>query len=289
MTEPSEAKAYEQKLVSNFVEETRLHGDPVHYSRSLAMQGEFFSRQGEYDDALNCHRKLKLVYDVEKHSALVVEAYASDRSAQNYGNGANCLYRLGRVKEALELSFLVLDEMMPKMDLKNVHNSMIMIYPVLWILKHENMYQNVASSLERYVFEPFCLYFGEDGKTFSLPLFKPLRALFHVLMFMNGEIDSFDESWIQFALDPNSLSFSTVVDNSMANFGRCGSSIGAEMCLLLSRQTDDPKISRQLVEKGWKLVQVAMKTATNCGAHQTTYFETKPVYDELSMLFNSTD
>ena len=94
MVEAGNEKAYEHNLVTNFVEETRLNGDPVHHSRALAMQGEFYSRQGQYEDALFCHERLKRTYDVEKHSALVVEAYASDRSAQNYGVSANCLYRL---------------------------------------------------------------------------------------------------------------------------------------------------------------------------------------------------
>lgn len=284
LIDPSETLEYEDHLVSNFVNETRLHGDPVHYSRALAMQGEFFSRQGKYEEALICHEKLKRVYDVKLHSALVVDAYASDRSAQNLGNGANCLYRLGRVEEALELTKIILDDVMPQMDLKNVHNSMIMIYPVLWILKNEKMYGKALSTLERYVFEPFNEHFGKDGKTFSLPMFEPLKALFSILMYMEGEVESLDDTLIERALEPDSLFINAAVDNSMANFARSGSSISAEVCLLLSRLTSDDSVSKQLIEKGWKLAQIAMKLANSCGDHQTTYIETKPVYDELSKL-----
>lgn len=284
MIEPDKEKAYELNLVTNFVEETRLNGDPVHYSRSLAMEGEFYSRQGQYEDALECHEKLKRIYNVDKHSALVVEAYVSDRSAQNYGISANCLYRLGRIKDALKLSDVVLDKMMPKMDLTNVHNSMIMIYPILWILKNERLPKKAASALERFIFEPFRLHFGDKGKTFSLVLFKPLNALFNILMYIEGELKAIDENLIPWALEEESCYISTSVDNSMSNFGRCGSSIGAEVCLLLSKHTKDQDIRKQLVEKGWKLAQIAMKTANHCGTHQTTYFETKPVYDELSLL-----
>ena len=136
LIEPSEEMTYEQNLVTNFVEETRLHGDPVHHSRALAMLGEFYCRHGKYEEALLCHERLKKVYNVKKHSALVVEEYASDRSAQNFGISANCLYRLGRKDEAINLTNLILSNIMPQMDVKNVHNSMVMIYPTLWIMKN---------------------------------------------------------------------------------------------------------------------------------------------------------
>lgn len=285
--DPSEAQLYEENLVSNFVEQTRLHGDPVHFSRSLAMQGEFFSRQGRYEDALKCHEKLKCVYDVKKHSALVVDAYASDRSAQNFGNGANSLYRLGRKEEAVEVSLIILDELMPQMDLRNVHNSMIMIYPSIWILKNERMFKKVASYLEIYVFEPFKEHFGEDGKTFTLPLFKPLKTLFSALMFENGDTDKLDDRLIPLALEPDSFEISNSVDNSMASFGCSGSAICAEACLILSKHTDDQEIVKQLVTKGWNLVQKAIKASKNCGKHQTAYIDCKPVHDEILQLIES--
>ncbi len=285
--EPSEELTYEHNLVMNFVEETRLNGDPVHYSRSLAMLSEFYSRQGQYEDALVCHEKLKRVYNVDAHSALVVEAYASDRSAQNYGISANCLYRLGRVKEALQLSDTVLYKMMPKMDLQNVHNSMVMIYPILWILKEEKRPKEAVSALEGFVFKPFDEHFGTKGKTFSLVLFKPLKALFTILMYMQGIIKKVEDSIMSWALEKDSMVISSSVDNSFANFARCGSSVCAEVCLLLSKYTTDGDVKKQLIEKGWGLAQIAMKTAEKCGSHQTAYFQTKPVYDELQGLVNS--
>merc|ERR1712051_203146 len=101
---------------------------------------------------------------------------------------------------------------------------MIMIYPVLWILKNENLPEKAALALEEYVFAPFQKYFGEEGKTFSLVLFKPLKALFTILMYMKVESKSFDKSLIKWALEEQSLIISSTVDNSMANFARCGSS-----------------------------------------------------------------
>ena len=170
------------------------------------------------------------------------------------------------------------------MDLKNVHNSVWMIYPILWILKNEKMSQKAASTLKHFVFEPFHKYFGVQGKTFTLELFKPLEALFGVLLFVEGDTKEMDHKLISWALQPHSLFISKGVDNAMANIGRCGSSVCAELCLLLSKLTEDRYIVKQLVEKGLKLAQIATKTANRCGIHQTTYFETKPVYEELVTL-----
>jgi tetratricopeptide (TPR) repeat protein len=290
LVDPSEIVDYEHNLVSSFVEETRLTGNPVHYSRALAMQAEFFSRQGQYEDALFCHERLKRVYIVEKHSGLVVEAYATDRCAQNYGNASNCLYRLGRVEEALKVCDVILDELMPQMDLRNLHNSLIMIYPTLWIFKNQNMPERSLSALKKFVFEPRHEIWGDKGKTPCLCMFQPLEILFSMLMHERGELDTIDFNYIPWALEEDTFRDLKSIDNSMAGFSRCASSVGAEVCLLLSKHTADDQTARnQLVLKGWNLIQVAMATAQKCGNHQTTYFETKPVYDELSKLVKCMD
>ena len=272
-------KDYEHDLVANFVEETRIHQDPVHYSRSLAMQGEFYCRQGRYSDALYCHERLKRVYDVKKHSALVVASYNSDRSAQNFSLSANCLYRMGRVKEALLLCDKVLDIILPQMDLKNVHNSVILIYPLLWIMKNEKMSKKAADSFEKFVTDPFYLHYGNDGKTATLPFFKPIKVLFTISMFLEGDLDQLDKELITWALEEKSLRIAKTLNNAMVGYGRCGASIGSEICLLLSKQTDDQGAREKLVKKGWNLVKEAMDT--DCGEHQTAFIDTKPIYDEL--------
>jgi hypothetical protein len=158
---------------------------------------------------------------------------------------------------------------------------MIMIYPILWILKNERQPKKAASALERFVFEPFHKYIGNKGKTPLLCLYIPLEALFNILMYIEGEIDAIDDSLIPWALEEGNLTFSSSIDNAMANFGRCGSSIGAEVCLLLSKFTRDQDSRRKLIEKGWGLVEKALELAEKCGRHQTCYFETKPVYDAI--------
>ena len=287
IVDPSLEMAYENNLVKNFVEETRLNGNPVHYSRSLALQSEFYSRQGQYPDALLCHNQLKKVYKVEKHSALVVEAYGADKSAQNYGTSANSLYRLGRVKEALEMSNFILCDIMPRMDLRNVNNSIKILYPVLLILNNESLSKRAASVLERFVCEPFRLYSNEKENTFLIALLDPLKLLLSIRMYMQGELQKLDSDLISWALKADSLMCPILVDKLLAHYGRCVSSIGAEICLLLFKHTEDQSDRKHLVEKGWKLAQTSMKTAIKCGSHQTIYFETKPIYDELSILHES--
>ena len=177
---------------------------------------------------------------------------------------------------------------MPRMDLKNVHSSMIMLYPILWIWKNERMPKKALCTLEQYVFEPFRIYFGDEGRTPLLCLFKPLTALFSILMFIEGAVEELDKTLISWALE-NNLSFSSSIDNAMSNFGQCGSAITAEICLLLSKHTDDQDDRKRLTEKGWELAQVTMEVVIKYGTNQTSYIQSKPIHDELSQLITEID
>lgn len=61
LLEQDDQLSFEQELVSHFVQESFSHGDPVHYSRALAMEANHFCRLGLLHEAVLVHRKLVLV------------------------------------------------------------------------------------------------------------------------------------------------------------------------------------------------------------------------------------
>ncbi len=287
LVDPSEQPSYEVDLVANFVNETKKHGDPVHYGRALAMQGETYHRQGKYEEAIQSHIELKRVYDVEKHHALVVASYASDRCAQNFGLSANCFMRLGRVDEALELVDYIITYLMPKMNLKNVHNSIVTIYPAIWILKDNNRAERALEIFLKFVLEPFREYFGEDGKTPFLPTFRGIETLFGIVFYMEGTADSLDERYFEWALDLSNLEWKMSIDIAIGAIARSPMSINAEICLRLSKLTDDPEKRMKLIENGMKLAKQAISGCDGSDGSSkllTTYCQIKPVYDELEKL-----
>ncbi len=276
----------ENELIANFVDETKKHGDPVHYCRALAMQGETYHRQGKYNDAIESHMKLKRVYDVKKHHSLVVASYASDRVGQNFGLTANCYMRLGELDKAMKIVDHIITYLIPKMESKNVHNSIVTIYPAIWILKDNGRAEKAREIFLIYVKEPFKEHFGEDGTTPFLPAFKGLEALLDLVLYMEGKEDSFDQGYFDWALDMKNIEMKKAFDSSIGNFGRNSSSTNAEICLRLSKLTDDAEKKKKLVENGLKVAEQALSRCDGSDGPKlmTTYLQIKPVYDELKLM-----
>ena len=291
LCEPSEQVETELDLVAKFVRETEIHGDPVHYGRALAMQGETCHRLGHFEEAIESHMKLKEVYDVDKHSSLVVAAYASDRCAQNFGLTANCYNRLGQLDKALAIADHIEFSIMPKMDPKNVHNSMVTIYPILWILKDNGMAKRSLSLFQKHVKGPFDEFFGEDGSTPFLLSFKPFEVLLNTFLYIENEHDEFDKNYIDWALDLKNMEIPSLrIDMALGNFARGPMSISAEACLLLSKLTDDPKERMALLRNGAKLSTITIGSCDGSDGNsknQHAYAQIKPVHDELDLLLQN--
>jgi hypothetical protein len=126
---------YEQELVAQYVTETKLYGDPVHYARSLAMQSETLAKLSKFEDALATHYQLRDVYVPELHSERTCTIYGSDRAAQNISLSTVWLNEVGKGKEAMETCDLVKRELLPKMEIRNIHNSFVMLLPILWAMQ----------------------------------------------------------------------------------------------------------------------------------------------------------
>lgn len=277
LVDPAEEEAYENDLIANFVQETEQHGDPVHYGRALAMQGETFHRMGKYEKAIESHFKLRKVYVPDLHSAAISRVYATDRCAQNFSCTVSCYNRLGKVDKALELSDYIVEELMPKMDLKNVHNSAVMLYAVVWIMKDNGQVERASKIWTQYVLDPFRRYFGEDGSTPCLPAFVPMEHVFNLTMYMEGAIDTYNEKAFEWALDESSHDVSPGIDVAMGNFARTVTSINAEVCLRLAKITNDEQIKTTLLKHG--LIQAKIAKERSKLSHALAQLQ--PVYDEI--------
>jgi hypothetical protein len=280
LVDPADEEAYENDLIANFVRETKQHGDPVHYGRALAMQGETFHRMGQYEKAIQSHFLLRKVYVPDQHSAAISAVYATDRCAQNFTCTVSCYNRLGQVDKALELSDYIIHELMPKMDLKNVHNSAVMLYAVVWIMKDNRQVKQASMIWNRYVVEPFRRYFGEDGSTPCLPAFVPMEHVFNLTMYMEGAIDTYNEKAFEWALDESSLEVSPGIDVAMGNFARTVTSINAEVCLRLAKITNDERKKKILLQHGVSQAKIAKERSKL--SHALAQLE--PVYDEIIKL-----
>jgi hypothetical protein len=225
---------YEQSLVARFVYETRVHGDPVHYTRALAMQGEMYGRLGQYKKALEKHTQLAEIYNAEEHSAQICEFYGCDRVAQSFGLSALWYAQTGDITKALDTCWYVLNELFPEMDRRNVHNSCLLIYPVLWILKDNNFALDARDHFIRWVVEPFDEYFGDGRSTFCLPVFDPIMMVLDLVG--NPEVENIPD-YLDWATTEDNLRYGTVINCTLGSYGHCADSITAEICLILANHT----------------------------------------------------
>lgn len=279
-------------LVSKFVAETKLHGDPVHYGRALAMQGETCHRYGRFEEAIESHVKLKQVYDVEKHSALVVAAYASDRCAQNFGVTSNCYVLTDQIDKALEIADHIEFELMPHMNLKNVHNSAVTLFPILWMLKDNGQVERSYNLFKKYLKEPFDQFYGKDGSTPFLPTFKPFQVLFDTCLYMEkdneGDHKMIDESYFDWALNIDNMKCFPRSEVAIGNFGRGPMSISAEACLNLAKLTKDDDKKMEILKNGATLAELTTSgiDGSNGPKNHFAYLQIKGVHDEIKFLLD---
>jgi hypothetical protein len=258
---------YERNLVARFVEETELNGDPVHFARALAMQGEMYARLGDFSIGLASHSRLAEVYVAEEHHEPMSQAYGSDRGAQSFGCSAVWLVVLGRTQEALKTCRFVVDNLMPKMDIQNVHNAFVMLYPVIFIMKDNGreLALEARALYKQYFGVPFNQYYGEGGHTFSLPLYEPIMMCFDLFTRQEENFPEFHD-YLKWALKEDNLRLGLVLNNATACYGRMADAICAEICLLLAKRLEKGTDKEMLVRVALQLAEESRILAAEANA-----------------------
>ena len=274
---------YEKNLVKKFVDQAKLNGDPIHYTRALAMQGETYGRLGEFEKAFASHRELESIYDPDKHSAGVCKAYGSDRSAQSYAHSTRWKMMVGDPDGALKTCRYIVDNLMPKMEERNVHNSCMMLWPVLWVMKAMGLALEARDYFNRFVVMPFKKHFGDGGSTWALATYEPTL----MLLDLSGHQDDGDMDkgsfvkYTSWALDMQNMEFSSGLNGGMSAFSRDIDSIAAEICMLLAKRTDEGATRHLLVQNGLSLAEQSVE---RCRKKIAAYGQILPVYEELKRM-----
>lgn len=151
----------------------RLNGDPVHYGRALAMESETLGRLGLFEQALETFERIRVIHDINTQHAAICQAYGSDRVAQAYSHSVNWNSMLQRTDEAVETIQYILDELAPKSNIKNIHNSFCLLFSSIIFMKENGDSDKASNVFKTFVVAPFDEHFA-GGSTFSKPLFYPL-------------------------------------------------------------------------------------------------------------------
>lgn len=273
---------FEKNLVARFVRETKTHGDSVHYLRALAMEAETFGRLGEFDRAFQTKKEIQLMYNPEEHSQAISQIYGSDRAAQAIGLSSVWYYQTGDITDALRNCDLVINHLLPKMDLRNVHNSFVLILPSLWVMKESDLAHESGFNFSKYVVEPFHLNYPEGAFTYFLPLYRPIMILFDLACYSKNEgerpIDF--NVYLEWALNNENLRPPEIM-NSMGNLGRLPGSISGEICLLLAEKLENGFDRTTLVRNGLAVASEALTHAVEKGMTVAETFA-RPIFFKLT-------
>jgi tetratricopeptide (TPR) repeat protein len=284
----------EQNIVRKFVRETRLHADPVHYTRALAMQCETKGRLGKYKAAMESFTIMQSIYDPDEHSAGIATAYGTDRSAQAFAQRALWLDQLGETEQSLEACEYVVRVLMPLMDPTNVLNSFEMLLPVIRILKPRGQEKRMRDLFDEYVVQNFNKHFGKGGITPCLPIFKPMLMLLDICHDEEG-FPHFEEA-VEWLLEGQNGVPPDFLDSVFSKLCWSPSSLVAELCLRFARKMAQDGFCKDritcLLLKGVSLAHTAERKLKNRGGRvilPIAYQLHQPVFEELLQMATAYD
>lgn len=177
----------------------------------------------------------------------------------------------------------VLNDLVPKMDPKNVHNAYVMIYPLLWVMKSQGMSLKARDIMTKFVVDAFNEHFDEGATTATKSTWKPVL----ILLELSGcEIVEDLDNLVKWALDEEGVN--DFLNGAMGGISRDVESILAEICLLLSKLVaNDLSLQSQLVSCGLKHAQKSEKVSRpdeGKTGYPNCYNMLKPVLNELQTL-----
>lgn len=240
-------------MIRRYTQETKVHGDPIFIIHAIFLQAEFCSRFGEYERAIECQREIEPLYDPEEHSLDLIDEYGSDIAAQSFSNSALWYLELKEAEASLGTCWYVLEEIIPKIETKDVHTAFLIVYPVLWALKECGFALEAREAFGHIVCEAYEEYYGEGRSTFYLPLYEPILMLLDLSG--NPSIDDETlEEYLDWAQDIDNLGFGVLINSKTGELGKTADSISAEICYLLSqRLPESDPIRSDMIDYGIRI------------------------------------
>lgn len=260
VTQDSES-SYEKGLCKQFVEQARLNNDPVHYGRALAMEGETLARLGNFEEALETLDVIKSIYDIDSQHAAICKSYGSDRVGQAFHHSINWNHALGQTDAALATCKYIVNEIVPKSDPKNVHNTMCLLYTTFVTMKENGMALEARDIFNLRLVKPFEQHFGSNGTTFSKPLWKPILMLLDLQGNQARPIANIDE-YLEWALDEdNYILKPAMLEGAWGNFGPTPTALLAEIPYFLSRRDECREHRNCLLQRAITQMTISLDNA----------------------------
>lgn len=275
--EQNEGGSYEVELCKQFVEQARLNNNPVHYGRALAMQGETLARHGKFEEALDNLETIKSIYDIEAQHVAICKAYGSDRVGQAFSHSVNWNHALGRTDAALATCKYIVEEIVPKSDPKNVHNTFCLLYSVVVTMKEHGKALEARDLFITAVVDPFEQHFGSGGSTVTKPIWKPILMVLD-MQGNEGKENEHIEEYLEWALDDSIHELKSAIEIGMGNYSATPLAIFAEVPYYLARREEvELKKRKQLIQTARAQMEKSLENAQKCIPYAICYAREKLV------------
>jgi hypothetical protein len=276
---------YEKAMLRRYMQETRLHGDPIYIIHALTLQADMHGRLGEYEKAIEIQTALSQVYRGDFFSMDLCDIYGLDIGAQCLASGALWRMQLDMMEEALSICRFVTSTVLPQIERRNVHASFMVLFPVLLVLMECDMTIEARDHFEKFVCEPFT-ELPQGMSTFFFPLYDPIL----MLLDLKGK-DKLDQAimddYIEWASDFDNLSAGENINARTAEMGRTGDSISAEICYLLARATKDQRHHKSLLDNGRKIATNDVQFVKSMVNSKLAKLYTHNVHTNLEALYEN--
>jgi class 3 adenylate cyclase len=240
---------YEAALLLSFLNETRSHGRLIHHIYALYLQMQFYSRRNQLLKAIAVHSVIKQLYKPEKHSSLLRKVYGTDAGAMSFCLASHFQMVLGENRQAIRNCRNVIRDLFPRIE-TDFLQSFSMMYSLVFVLNESGYSAEARGFFERVVVLPFGDQIHQhDDKLSLLTIYEPLVILLDLSV--KGELsDSKLDEYRRWALVEANLSFDPSVNIKLGRLGRCGDSVGAEICLLVAAHLPDSADQRAIIAHG---------------------------------------
>jgi hypothetical protein len=193
---------------------------------------------------------------------------------------------LSNEDEAMRMCEYVIDELLPKMDPKNVLNTCELVLPVIRILKQHGQEERMRNLFGEHVVQNFHKHFGKDGVTPCLPVFRPLLLLLGVCSDSQESPDLVDGvEWLvsdeENGIPPDFL------DSVWTKVCWSPNSLVAELCLRLAKKVNSQQDKVVLLKKAIKLSTKAdkkMKDVEGAIKFRIAYEMHEPIFHEIKQM-----
>lgn len=219
----------------------------MHYGRAMAMEAETLGRLGHFEEALDVVEQIRSIYVIEDHHAAICKAYGSDRVAQAFSHSVNFNNALGQTAAALDACNFVVEQIIPKSNPKNVHNTYCLVFAIIIFLKENGLAAEAHDIFQTRVVDAFDEHFGQEGSTYSKPMFRPILTMLDLQAKEDQDVKNIGE-YMAWALDEINLDEKLPYEMTWASFSASPKAILGEIFFSLAKRQEGIKSRNRLVQ-----------------------------------------